>query len=139
VLTALSLGEKVGIVTVLPNVVPMIQSLIRRYALTERCRSVRVVDIPVLSLDEPDVLLSRLAKQASEAVALEEADAIVLGCTGMIGVAAALQRQLESDGTYVPVVDPTGAAVLWLESQVRLGIRPSRTTYMPPPAKARQS
>jgi allantoin racemase len=139
VLTALSLGEKVGIVTVLPNVVPMIRSLIRRYALTERCRSVRVVDIPVLSLDEPDVLLSRLAKQASEAVALQEADAIVLGCTGMIGVAAALQRQLESDGTYVPVVDPTGAAVLWLESQVRLGIRPSRTTYMPPPAKARQS
>jgi len=64
---------------------------------------------------------------------------MVLGCTGMIGVAAALQKQLESDGTYVPVVDPTGAAVLWLESQVRLGIRQSRTTYMPPPAKARQS
>jgi allantoin racemase len=34
-------------------------------------------------------------------------------------------------------VDPTGAAVLWLESSVRLGVRPSRTTYMPPPAKAR--
>jgi allantoin racemase len=130
VLTALSVGEKVGIVTVLPNVVPMIQSLIRRYGLTERCRSVRVVDIPVLSLDEPDVLLSRLAKQACEAVALQEADAIVLGCTGMIGVAAALQKQLESDGVYIPVIDPTGAAVLWLESQVRLGIRPSRTTYL---------
>ncbi len=137
-LTALSVGEKIGIVTVLPNVVPMIHSLIRRYGLTERCRSVRVVDIPVLALDEPEVLLSRLVKQSSEAVALQEADVIVLGCTGMIGVAAALQQQLESDGVYVPVLDPTGAAVLWLESQVRLGIRPSRTTYMPPPAKERQ-
>ena len=99
----------------------MIQSLIRRYGLTERCRSARVVDIPVLSLEEPDVLLSRLAKQTSEAVALQEADAIELGCTGMIGFAAALQKQLESDGVYVPVIDPTGAAVLWLVSQVRLG------------------
>jgi allantoin racemase len=137
VLTALALGEKVGIVTVLPNVVPMIGSLIRRYSLTERCRSIRVVDMPVLSLDEPDVLLSRLAKQAGEAVALQEADVIVLGCTGMIGVAAALQKQLEADGVFIPVVDPTGAAMLWLESAVRLGVRPSRATYLPPPPKDR--
>lgn len=138
-LTALSLGEKVGIVTVLPNVVPMLHGLIRRYALTDRCRSVRVVDIPVLSLDEPDILLERLAKQAGEAVALHEADVMVLGCTGMIGVATRLQERLaaETGGTHVPVVDPTGAALQWLQSLVRLGLRPSRTTYMPPPAKER--
>jgi allantoin racemase len=137
VLTALSLGEQVGIVTVLPNVVPMLHGITRRYGLTERVGSIRVVDIPVLSLDEPDVLLDRLAEQAAAAIAAQEADVIVLGCTGMIGVAAALQERLAKDGVFVPVVDPTGAAVLWLESSVRLGVRPSRTTYMPPPAKAR--
>src|SRR3569833_3190171 len=105
--------------------------------LIERVGSIRVVDIPVLSLDEPDLLLDRLAEQASEAVARQEADVIVLGCTGMIGVAAALQERLAKDGSFVPVVDPTGAAMLWLESAVRLGVRPSRTTYMPPPAKDR--
>jgi allantoin racemase len=137
-LTALSLGERVGIVTVLPNVLPMLGSLIRRYGMTDRVGPIRVVDIPVLSLDEPDLLLKRLTTQASEAVANREADVIVLGCTGMIGVAADLQRQVEADRNgFVPVVDPTGAAVLWLESMVRLGVRPSRTTYMPPPPKDR--
>jgi allantoin racemase len=136
-LTALSLGEHVGVVTVLQNVVPMIRSLTRRYGLTDRCRSVRVVDIPVLSLEEPDELLTRLHREARAAVDAGEADVIVLGCTGMIGVAAELQRRLEADDVYVPVVDPTGAALLWLQSQVRLGVRPSRATYMPPPAKER--
>lgn len=136
-LTAMAVGERVGIITVLPNIVPMIRSLIRRNGIAERCQSVRVVNIPVLSLQEPDKLLDSLYKEAKDGVARQESDALVLGCTGMLGVAAALQERLENDGVYVPVVDPTGAAVMWLETQVRLGIRPSRTTYMPPPVKER--
>lgn len=138
VLNALALGDRFGVITVLPNVVPMIRSLVRRYGLTDRCGGVRVVDIPVLSLEEPDVLLDRLYEQAAAAVAADEAEVIVLGCTGMIGVAEALQRRLADDGVFVPVVDPTGAALLWLEMQVRLGVRPSRATYLPPPAKERR-
>lgn len=136
-LTALSLGEKVGIVTVLPNVVPMLHSLARRYAIDRRIGTIRVVDLPVLGLEDREVLLERLLEQASDAVAKREADVIVLGCTGMLGVAAELRERLAAQGLAVPVVDPTGAAVTWLESNVRLGLTPSRTTYMPPPAKDR--
>ncbi|MBO0913667.1 aspartate/glutamate racemase family protein [Streptomyces laculatispora] len=109
----------------------------RRDALTERLGPIRVVDIPVLDLTGPERLVDRLAEQAREAVPRREADVIVLGCTGMIGVAAALLERLAQDGPFVPVVDPTGAAVTWLESPVRLGVRPSRTTGIPPPAKDR--
>nr|WP_239096513.1 aspartate/glutamate racemase family protein [Streptomyces sp. SID11385] len=137
-LTSLSLGEKAGVVTVLPNVLPMLRGLIRRYGLTERFGPIRVVDLPVLGLDDHDRLLDALTAQARAALAADEADVVVLGCTGMLGVAAELQRRLAEDGTYVPVVDPTGAAVTWLESQVRLGVRPSRRTYMAPPAKTRE-
>ncbi|MGW4033449.1 aspartate/glutamate racemase family protein [Streptomyces sp. NPDC004838] len=137
VLTALSLGERVGVVTMLPNVVPTVHRMARQHGIAERCRSVRAVDIPVLALHDQDVLLGQLAEQAAEAVAAQEADVIVLGCTGMMGVAAALQTRLEREGVYVPVVDPTGTALVWLESLVRLGIRHSRTTYFPPPAKER--
>ncbi|MFF2327329.1 MULTISPECIES: aspartate/glutamate racemase family protein [unclassified Streptomyces] len=137
VLTSLALGEKAGVITVLPNVLPMLHSLVRRYGLTERLGPIRVVDIPVLDLTDPERLVDRLAEQARAAVDEREADVIVLGCTGMIGVARALQERLAQDGPFVPVVDPTGAAVTWLESQVRLGVRPSRTTYMTPPAKDR--
>lgn len=138
-LTALSLGENVGIITVLPNVVPMLHSLARRYTIERRIGTIRVVDLPVLGLEDHDVLIERLLEQASDAVTKGEADVIVLGCTGMLGVATELRDRLAAEGLAVPVVDPTGAAVTWLESCVRLGVTPSRTTYMPPPAKDRKA
>ena len=136
-LTALSLGENIGIITVLPNVVPMLRSLARRYTIERRIGTIRVIDMPVLGLEDREVLLERLLEQASDAVAGGEADVIVLGCTGMLGVAAQLRDRLAAKGLHVPVIDPTGAAVTWLESCVRLGLTPSRTTYMPPLAKDR--
>jgi len=138
-LTALSLGENVGIITVLPNVVPMLRSLARRYTIERRLGTIRVVDLPVLGLEDREVLLERLFEQASDAVSRGEADVIVLGCTGMLGVAAELRERLAAQGLAVPVIDPTGAAVTWLESCVRLGLTPSRTTYRPPPAKDRKA
>jgi allantoin racemase len=137
VLTALALGERVGVITVLPNVLGMLHGLVRRYGLAERFGTIRVVDIPVLGLEDHDGLVDRLHEQAAEAVATRDADVIVLGCTGMLGVARALQDRLEADGIFVPVVDPTGAAIGWLETAARLGVRPSRLTYMRPPLKLR--
>lgn len=138
-LTAMSLGEKIGIITVLPNVLPMLHSLARRYTIERRIGTIRVVDLPVLGLEDHDVLVDRLFEQASDAVRTGEADVIVLGCTGMLGVVAELRNRLVAAGLDVPVVDPTGAAIAWLETSVRLGVSPSRTTYMPPPAKERSA
>jgi allantoin racemase len=64
---------------------------------------------------------------------------IVLGCTGMFGVAAQLRERLAAKGFGVHVIEPNGAAVTWLESCVRLGLTPSRTIYMPPLAKGRSA
>lgn len=138
-LMALSMGERVGIITVLPNVLPMLRSLARRYSLEDRVGTIRVVDLPVLGLEDRELLLDRLEEQASSSVEAGEADVIVLGCTGMLGVAAELRARLATRGLEVPVVDPTGAAVTWLESSVRLGLTPSRTTYMRPPVKERSA
>ncbi|GAA3645373.1 aspartate/glutamate racemase family protein [Nocardioides ginsengisoli] len=136
-LTALTLGERIGILQVLPNVLPMLRSLARRYAIGERLGTIRVIDLPVLGLSHGDDLVDRLVEQAASAVCAGEADVLVLGCTGMLGVAAAVQERLAADGLVVPVVDPTAAAVLWLESQVRMRLTASRTTYLTPPAKER--
>ncbi|WP_431046777.1 aspartate/glutamate racemase family protein [Streptomyces sp. P1-3] len=132
-LTALSLGHRVGVISVLPSVVPIFHELIRHHGLSERCRSVRVINTPELSLHDQDTLVDHLFAQASAAVAAGEADALVLGCTGFLGVAALLQDRLAAHGPYVPVIDPTGAALLALHSAVRLGLRSSRITYAPPP------
>jgi allantoin racemase len=137
ILTALGLGHRFGIVTVLPNVVPMLRGAIARLGLTERAGPIRNVDLPVLGMEDRTVLLERLHAEASRMVADDEADVIVLGCGGMVGVAEELRTRLARGGVYVPVVDPTAAAVTWLERCVRLGLRPSRTTYLPPPPKQR--
>jgi hypothetical protein len=44
------------------------------------------------------VVLDRLFEQASDAVSKGEADVIVLGCTGMLGVAAELRDSLAAEG-----------------------------------------
>lgn len=136
-LTAMSLGDRVGVITVVPNVLSMLRGLARVYGITDRIGSLRYVDMPVLDLGAHDELIDRLEAQAIEALQKDEADVFVLGCTGMLTVAGSLAERLRAQGYDVPVVDPTAAAVTWLESSVRMRLRPSRTAYMRPAEKAR--
>ena len=136
--TALTLGARHSVITVLENVVPMISDLATRMGIRERMVSVEVVDTPVLELHDSDALLKSLS-QASHRALDRGADVLVLGCTGMLGVAAALQSQLDAESVRVPVVDPTGAALGLLLTLQSMGLKPSRRTYMPPPEKERIS
>lgn len=139
VLTALGLAHRFSIVTMLKNVVPLIWQRARQFGIAERISSVRVIDTPVLELDDREALEAKLLREMRVAAEQEGAEAVVLGCTGMLGVAAVLQDALSEEGPFTPVIDPTGAAVAWLESQVRLGLRQSRRAYMPPPLKLRNA
>lgn len=136
--TALNLGERFSVVTVLDNVVPMISALAVRMGVHSRMTSVEVIDTPVLELHDGDALLKSLFEASCDALD-RGADVLVLGCTGMLGVAAALQTRLESEQVRVPVVDPTGAALGMLLAMHSMGLKPSRKTYMPPPRKERTS
>ncbi|WP_377322995.1 aspartate/glutamate racemase family protein [Pimelobacter simplex] len=139
IFTAMAHGERIAIITVLPNVLPMLRSLARRYGVEDRISAIRVIDLPVLGLDDHDLMIQRLSEQAVDVVESGQADVVVLGCTGMLGVVDKIREALAEAGHQVPVVDPTGAAITWLESSVRLGLFPSRTTYMVPPDKARNA
>ena len=134
--TVLNLGERFSVVTVLDNVVPMISGLATRMGIANRMASVEVIDTPVLELHDGEMLLKGLFEASCRGLS-RGADALVLGCTGMLGVAAALQARLESEQVRVPVVDPTGAALGMLLTMHSMGLSPSRTTYMPPPDKER--
>lgn len=138
VATALNLGERFSVVTVLENVVPMISGLASRMGIGGRMATVEVIDTPVLELHDPDILLKNLFEASCRALDAG-ADVLVLGCTGMLGVAAALQAQLESERARVPVVDPTGAGLGMLLTMHSMALKPSRRTYMPPPDKERTS
>ena len=134
---ALGVADNIGVLTVLPDVVPMQQRLIHQYGLASRVTDMRVIDVPVLGVDDHAIVLDRLEEQAVASIEQRNTSGFVLGCTGMLGLAADLSTRLSEKYGHVPVIDPTGAAMTALESTVRLGIRPSRRDNFPPLPKTR--
>ncbi len=136
---ALGMAERVGILTILPDVAAMQSRLVHAQGLGERVRDMRVIGVPVLGVDDHTLVLDRLEDAAQDSISAGAASGFVLGCTGMLGIATALSQRLSDKHGHVPVVDPTGAAITALESAVRLGIKPSRLDYYPPRDKRRDS
>jgi len=77
---------------VLKNVVPMLRDLARRLGVEGNIASVRDIITPVLELQDKDHFQKRLLEQVEKAVSEDGAEAVVLGCTGMIGVAKLCYR-----------------------------------------------
>src|SRR6478736_5906203 len=106
------LGRSFSVVTTLGRTRGRAWDLASTYGIDKACRGVHACEIPVLALDESDV--------------------IVLGCAGMADLCAHI-----SDAIGAPVIDGVAAAVVTVEGLVRLGLRTSGINeYATPPAKA---
>lgn len=134
---AATLGHRFSVVTVLPNILPLIENLAALYGLERKLASVRSVNIPVLQLENRGRLIESLRKEMLEAIKEDDAHALVLGCTGMMGVAKELEKLLKKDGYEVPVVNPAAASLKFAEALVSMQLKQSRITYMTPPEKLR--
>ncbi len=133
---AAMLGQKFSIVTVLDSVRPMLVNAAKVYGVDEKLASVLVVNIPVLELEQRlGEVQQALAAKALDAVERDGADVIVLGCTGFLGCAAAIEKHLLSAGHDVPVIDPIPATVCVAEAIAKSGLRHSKRTYPVPRSK----
>lgn len=136
---AAMLADRIGVVTMLDNVLPLVRDMGLRAGLDGRLCSVRALDIPVLAL-EGEHFAQALREQALAAVRDDGAEALILGCTGMFGVSERLSTYLTGEiGTYIPVVDPISSAVLDAVALARLGLSHSKRAYINPPARTRES
>lgn len=135
---AAMLAHRFSVVTVLDHLEPQFVNHAKVYSVAEKLASVRSVSIPVLDLEADEArLIEALATQSARAVEEDGAHAIIFGCTGMLGVAEAVERQLEARGiTGVPVLDPLVVALKFAESLVDLGLTHSKRTFPAPPRKA---
>ncbi len=126
-----------AVVTVLDSVRPMLENNARIFGMQDKMKSIRVVNIPVLELEKDMGRVGELLSvEAVRAVREEKVRGIVLGCTGMMGCAAAVEAALlKETGVYVPVIDPVPAAIEQAIAFVRLGLSNSKLTYAVPPAK----
>lgn len=108
-----------GVVTTLAVSVPVIEANIRSYGLWDFCTGVRAAGVPVLDLDQaPEKCADAVLDQALCSVGQDGAQAVVLGCAGMVNVTATLRAALA-----VPVIDPVEAgatALHWASALSRL-------------------
>jgi allantoin racemase len=133
---AAMLGHTFSVVTVLDNIRSMLDNQAAVYGLPSKLASVRSVNIPVLELESDFGRVTRaLIEQATIAVEQDGADAIIFGCTGMLGCAEGVRAGLLSRGLDVPVIDPVPTAVRFAIALVDAGLSQSKRTYRSPPAK----
>jgi allantoin racemase len=65
----------------------MISDLARKLGIESNIASIRHINTTVLELQDRNIVQERLLTSMIKAVEQDEAEAIVLGCTGMLGMA----------------------------------------------------
>lgn len=115
------IAGKFSVVTTLARSVPAIEHNLLRYGLMSRCARVRASDVPVLELEAADSnARERISAEIHAAVSEDRAEAIVLGCAGMVDLANDLSQE-----HGLPVLDGIGCAVKLAEGLIDLGLKTS--------------
>jgi len=116
------IAGRFAVVTTLSRSIPAIEQNLVKYGLAARCARVRASEVPVLALERREAsACKRIDAEIEAAKRDDRADAIVLGCAGMVDFAAELTAR-----HALPVVDGVTAAVVMVEALVRLGLATSK-------------
>ncbi len=113
---ALSLGERFGILAILPASVTRHRRYVRSLGLEGRFADSLPIGRGVAELAEPGATLAALVETGRRLRDERSADVLVLGCAGMAGYRAELEAELG-----LPVVEPCQAAAAAAVAAVQLG------------------
>jgi len=116
ILTALTLGQRFGVIAILAKSVPRHLRYIGALGLTGRLAGDLPIGLGVTALAQEDVTLKRMIETGARLRDEKGADVIVMGCAGMARYRGRLQSALG-----IPVVEPAQAAVAMAIGRVRLG------------------
>ena len=116
ILTALTLGQKFGVIAILPGSIPRHLRAIGAMGLAARLAGERAVGLNVVELADEAKTLDRMIRVTKELRDQDAANVVVMGCAGM-----AQYRQRVEQAAGIPVVEPTQAAVSMAIGRVRLG------------------
>jgi allantoin racemase len=116
ILTALTLGQRFGVIAILATSVPRHLRYIGALGLTGRLAGDLPIGLGVTELAHEDVTLKRMIETGARLRDEKGADVIVMGCAGMARYRGRLQSALG-----IPVVEPAQAAVAMAIGRVRLG------------------
>ncbi len=115
-LTALTLGERFGIIAILPRSVPRHLRYVGTRGLEARFAGDRPIGLTVAELSDDSRTLSRMIEVGRDLRERDGADVVVMGCAGM-----AQYRDRLQEAIGIPVVEPTQAAVGMAVARVQIG------------------
>jgi Asp/Glu/hydantoin racemase len=121
--TAIMLGGKIGVISILADAVERHWAYARYLGLDSRIAADVPVNLSVAELANEDIVTAQMLDAGHILCDRHEADVILLGCAGM-----ARYRRVLEDELKVPVIDPTQAAVAAAITALRLGYRPYCST-----------
>ena len=125
------LAAKFSVVTVIKTIVPLLQEVVDRSGMKDKCVSIRSTSMSILEYEhDPERGRLELTEECKKAVLEDGAEAICLGSAGMVKFAEGLEKELG-----VPVFDGVSAAVKLIEGLVDLGKKTSKILNYKYPGK----
>ncbi|HEX3884296.1 MAG TPA: aspartate/glutamate racemase family protein [Stellaceae bacterium] len=116
ILTALTLGQRFGVVSILKKAIPRHLRYYGAMGVGGRLAGDLPIGLGVTELGDAETTLARMTETGAELRDRHGADVLVLGCAGMARYRGRLEQALG-----LPVVEPTQAAVTMAIGRVRLG------------------
>ena len=116
ILTALTLGHRFGVISILARSVPRHLRYIAAMGVGQRLAGDLPIGLGVTELADARATLTRMIDVGRRLRDQHGADVLVMGCAGMARYRADLEEAVQ-----IPVVEPTQAAVAMAIGRVRLG------------------
>jgi Asp/Glu/hydantoin racemase len=115
ILTALTLGQRFGVIAILQQSIPRHLRYVAALGVTERLAAELPVGLQVVELSDEKKTFGRMVTVGKALRERHGADVVIMGCAGM-----ARYRKPLQDEIGIPVVEPTQAAVTMAIGRVRL-------------------
>lgn len=116
VLTAMTLGQRFGVLAILQRSIARHRRGFAAMGVLDRLAGELAIDLNVVELTQRERTLARMIEQGRKLKEDHQADVLVMGCAGM-----AEYRQPLQEALGMPVVEPTQAAVAQAMGLIRLG------------------
>lgn len=117
VMTALTLGQRFGVIAILQASVPRHLRAFGAMGVLDRLAGDRPLGLGVADLSDAGKTRDAMVSVGRRLRDEDNADVLIMGCAGMAGYRAHLE-----DTLGVPVVEPTQAAVSMAIGRIRLGL-----------------
>jgi allantoin racemase len=118
ILTALTLGHRFGVLSILARSVPRHLRYIAAMGVGQRLAGDLPIGLGVAELADARTTLTRMIDVGRRLRDQDGADVLVMGCSGMAPYRAELEEAVQ-----IPVVEPTQAAVAMAIGRIHLGWR----------------